>query len=118
MGNRCVLRARRKLQDQGWMESFRNALKTQHPEVFDAVTKAGEDLLRESVFARCVKADIFLQSKYIVSETITSAGGILELQKFGVRLEIPAGALRGKEIFPSPLFHQSMIIHHSVTTLY
>ena len=86
-----------KLQIQDWMKSFRNALKTQHPEVSDAVTKAGEDLLREGVFTRCVKADIFLQSKYIVSETITSAGGILELQEFGVRLEIPAGALSGKE---------------------
>ena len=86
-----------KLQDQGWTNSFRNALKTQHPEVIGAVTKAGEDLLREDVFTRCVKEDIFVQSKYIVSKTITSAGGILELQEFGVRLEIPAGALRGKE---------------------
>ena len=86
-----------KLQDQGWTNSFRIALKTQHPEVIGAVTKAGEDLLREDVFTRCVREDIFLQSKYIVSETITSAGGVLELQEFGVRLEIPAGALHGKE---------------------
>ena len=86
-----------KLQNEDWTILFPEALKIQHPEVFDAVTKAGEDLLKEDVFAKCTKEDIFVQPKHAVSKTITSGGGILELQEFGVCLEIPAGALRGKE---------------------
>ena len=77
-----------KLKDQDWTNSFPNALKTHHPGVYDAVTKARKDLLKEEVFTSC---------KYNVSKAITSDGGILELQEFGVSLEIPAGALRGKE---------------------
>ena len=46
------------------------------------------DLLRENMSVRYIKT---------VSKTITSDGGILELQEFGVHLEIPSGALRGKE---------------------
>ena len=71
-----------------WTNTFPTALKDQHPEVFDEVIKAREDLLVEDAFSRC---------RYTVGDTIGPDGGSLELQDFDVHLEIPAGALLEKE---------------------
>ena len=77
-----------KLKDLRWTNTFPIALKKQRPEVFDVVTKAKDDLLKEDVFSRC---------RYTVSDLVSTDGGILELQQFDVRLEIPGGALRKEE---------------------
>ena len=45
-----------KLKDASWTNSFPNALKNQHPEVFDKVTKAKEDFLNEELAARTIKS--------------------------------------------------------------
>ena len=77
-----------KLKDLRWTKLFPFALKTQCPHVFDIVTTVQILLLKEDVFCRC---------RYTVGDTITSDGGILELQQFGVSLEIPTNALSKEE---------------------
>ena len=42
-----------KLKDLRWTNLFPIILKTQHPEVFDKVTKTRDGLLKEDVFSRC-----------------------------------------------------------------
>ena len=77
-----------KLKDLRWTNSFPITLQTQHSDVYAKVKEVKEGLLKEDVFSKC---------RYTVADTITSDGGILELQEFGVRLEIPGGAIREKE---------------------
>ena len=43
------------LKDVRWTNSFPNALKNQHPVLFDAVTKAKETFLKEELAARTIE---------------------------------------------------------------
>ena len=74
-----------KLKSLRWTISLPKALEKQHRDMFDDLTKAREDLLKEEVFSRC---------RYNVTDTVSADVHVLKLQKFGVRLEIPAGALQ------------------------
>ena len=77
-----------KLKDLRWTNLFPIALQMQHSEVYDKIKEVKEGLLEKDVFSKC---------RYTVGDTVSSDGGILELQEFDVRLEIPAGALNEKE---------------------
>ena len=80
------------MREPKWIGRFADALEEQLPAMFHRVIKIRDALMKEEVFSE------FATCRAMESKTVGVEGAIVELEDFGVRLEIPHGAVPKEEL--------------------
>ena len=80
------------MREPKWIGWFADVLEEQLPALFHRVIKIRDALMKEEVFSE------FRVCTCMVSKTITVKEAILELEDFGVKVEIPQGAIPKEEL--------------------
>ena len=80
------------IREPKWIGWFADALEEQLPAMFHRVIEIRNALMKEEVFSE------FSACICMMSKTVTDEEAVLELEDFGVRLQIPHGALPEEEL--------------------
>ena len=80
------------MREPKWIGRFADALEEQLPALFYRVIKTRDAFMKEDIFSE------FSACICMVSKTVTVEEATLELKDFGIRLEIPHGAIPKEEL--------------------